>query len=42
MIFDAIRKAMRGREKFFKRNLEEGVFKKIESIASKYPGLATK
>ena len=42
MIFDAIRKAMRGREKFFKRNLKEGVFKKIESIASKYPGLATK
>jgi len=41
-VFDAIRKAMNGREKFFRENLKLGVFKSIESIAAKYPGLYTK
>jgi hypothetical protein len=38
-VYDAIRKAMNGREKFFKENLKTGVFKSIETIAAKYPGL---
>ena len=42
MIFDAIHRAMSGREKFFKKNLEVGVFQKIGEIASKYPGLSLK
>jgi len=41
-VFDAIRKAMNGREKFFRKNMELGVFKSIETIAAKYPGLYTK
>ena len=41
-VFDAIRKAMNGREKFFRENLKQGVFKSIETIAAKYPGLYTK
>ncbi|NBR49590.1 hypothetical protein EBU02_12250 [bacterium] len=41
-IFDAIRRAMNGREKFFRENLKQGVFKSIETIAAKYPGLYTK
>jgi len=41
-VFDAIRKAMNGREKFFRKNMELGVFKNIETIAAKYPGLYTK
>ena len=41
-VFDAIRKAMNGREKFFRKNMEQGVFKSIETIAAKYPGLYTK
>jgi hypothetical protein len=41
-VFDAIRKAMNGREKFFKENMKAGVFKSIETIAAKYPGLNLK
>ena len=41
-VFDAIQKAMNGREKFFRENLKLGVFKSIETIAAKYPGLYTK
>ncbi len=41
-VFDAIRKAMNGRQKFFLKNMELGVFKNIETIAAKYPGLYTK
>ena len=41
-VFDAIRKAMNGREKFFKENLKQGVFKSIGTIAAKYPGLNLK
>jgi hypothetical protein len=41
-VFDAIRKAMNGREKFFRENLKLGVFKSIETIAARYPGLYTK
>ena len=41
-VFDAIRKAMNGREKFFKENLKQGVFKNIGTIAAKYPGLNLK
>lgn len=41
-VFDALRKAMNGREKFFRENLKQGVFKSIETIAAKYPGLYTK
>jgi hypothetical protein len=41
-IFDAIRAAMAGRAEFFKKNLQEGVFEKIGSIAAKYPGLNLK
>jgi len=41
-VFDAIRKAMKGREKFFRENIKLGVFKSIETIAAKYPGLYTK
>jgi hypothetical protein len=41
-VFDAIRKAMNGREKFFKENMKTGVFKSIETIAAKYPGLNLK
>ena len=41
-VFDAIRKAMNGREKFFKENLKQGVFKNIATIAAKYPGLNLK
>ena len=41
-VFDAIRKAMNGREKFFKENMKAGVFKNIETIAAKYPGLNLK
>jgi hypothetical protein len=41
-VFDAIRKAMNGREKFFKENLKQGIFKNIGTIAAKYPGLNLK
>jgi hypothetical protein len=41
-IYDAIRKAMNGREKFFKENMKAGVFKNIANIAAKYPGLNLK
>jgi hypothetical protein len=41
-VFDAIRKAMNGREKFFRENMKTGVFKSIETIAAKYPGLNLK
>lgn len=41
-VFDALRKAMNGREKFFKENLQRGVFNSIGEIASKYPGLNLK
>lgn len=41
-VFDAIRKAMNGREKYFRENLKQGVFKSIGTIAAKYPGLYTK
>jgi hypothetical protein len=33
---------MNGREKFFRENLKLGVFKSIETIAARYPGLYTK
>lgn len=38
-VFDAIRRAMNGRERFFKENIRQGVFRNIETIASRYPGL---
>ena len=41
-VFDAIRKAMNGREKFFRENMKAGVFKNISTIAAKYPGLNLK
>lgn len=41
-VFDAITRAMNGREKFFKENLKQGVFKNIATIAAKYPGLNIK
>ena len=41
-VYDAIRKAMNGREKFFQENLKQGVFKSIGEIAAKYPGLNLK
>jgi hypothetical protein len=39
---DAMRKAFRGRLKFFERNMKEGVFQNIKTIAAKYPGITVK
>ena len=36
---DALRAAVRGRTKFFEKNMKLGVFKKLSEIAAKYPGL---
>ena len=38
--FDAFRKSINGRTKFFQTNLRLGVFKDVEKTLAKYPGLA--
>ncbi len=38
----ALRRAMKGRESFYRRNLKEGVFASARSIAKKYPGIIAK
>ena len=40
--FDAFRKSINGRTKFFQTNLRLGVFKDVEKTLEKYPGLAAK
>lgn len=38
-VFSALAKAVNGRAGFFRRNMRAGVFKSVETIARKYPGL---
>lgn len=38
-VFSALAKAVNGRAGFFRSNLRNGVFDKVETIARKYPGL---
>jgi hypothetical protein len=35
----ALLKAINGRTSYFKANLKRGVFKKVSTIAKKYPGM---
>lgn len=39
---DALRKAFRGRLKFFERNVKEGVFDKVKTLSAAYPGITIK
>jgi len=39
---DAIRKAFRGRLKYFERNMQEGVFRNLKTLSAAYPGITIK
>lgn len=39
---DAIRRAFRGRLRYFERNMQEGVFRRLKTISAAYPGITIK